>query len=110
MDDKRIDISNVPDENMKPVYLVLGIYEIHNYFAENEDKILDYIIMNEKILDIIDDINFIYTWDGLEPTVTKKRVGFLLNLTVIFDPEMEDNIIIFSNEDESENVKVQVNF
>lgn len=106
--DKKIDISEIIDESIKPVYLVLGIYEIHNYFAENEDRILDHLVMNEKLLDMIDDINFVYVKDGLEPTDVKKRVGFLLNHTVYLDPEIKDDIIIFTNEDNSDNVKVQV--
>ena len=107
MEKKKIDISSVTDEKMKPVYLIQSIYDIHYHFAEVEEKILDQLIMNEKLLDMIDDINFAYIKDGLEPTDVIKKVGYLLNFHVYLDPNQEKDYIIFTN-DNKDIVEVNV--
>jgi hypothetical protein len=88
-----IDLSSI-NTNIKNVYLVLKILDIQND-GVNEFKS---IIVNEKILNMIDSINFIYIKDGLEPTDVIKKVGYLLNLEVYIDPLNTDNVVIFNTE------------
>jgi hypothetical protein len=102
-----INLKDVSDE-MKGVYLVSKIYEIHNYFNENEEKNYDIILLNENLLEMIDSINFIYVKDGLEPSDYIKKVGYLLNLFVYLDPKQEENYIIFTNDQKDSKLKVNV--
>jgi hypothetical protein len=84
-------------EKMKGVHLVLAIYEVRDIQEEN-GKIFTDIILNETILDMIDEINFTYVKNGLEPSKVIKKVGFLNNLQVHLDPIRETNCITFTNE------------
>jgi len=94
-----LDLTKV-DEKMKSVYLVLGIYEFRDIQNDDNEKIYDQIILNEKILNMIDTINFIYVKDGLEPSGdTIKKVGYLTNLQVYLDPQRISDNIIFTNDD-----------
>ena len=97
MEKTTINVSMVKEE-MKAFYLVQSIYDVHYHYAETNDMELDRLYMNEKLLDMIDDINFAYIKDGLEPTDVIKKVGYLLNFHVYLDPNQEKDYIIFTNE------------
>ena len=98
MNNLGLDLTKV-DEKMKPVYLVLGIYEFRDIQNDDNEKIYDQIILNEKMLNMIDTINFTYVKDGLEPSDTIKKVGYLTNLQVYLDPHQVSDNIIFTNDD-----------
>ena len=87
------------EENMKPYHLVFAIYEVRDNQAE-KDKEYTSIIINEKILDMIDTINLTYIKDGLEPTNVIKKVAYLNNLQVYLDPHRETNNITFTNDND----------
>jgi phosphopantetheine adenylyltransferase len=106
MELNKIDLSGEP-ENMKAVYLVLRIYDVHNQNADQEEKIFDHIIVSQKVLDMIDSINFTYVNDGLEPTEVIKKVGYLLNLHVYLDPHKETDNVTFTN-DNKETYELEV--
>lgn len=97
MEKTTIDVSNVKGK-MRAFYLVQSIYDVHYHYAEINDIELDRLYMNEKLLNIIDDVNFAYIKDGLEPTEVVKKVGYLLNFHVYLDPNQEKDYIIFTNE------------
>lgn len=98
MDDYSIiDFTDI-EEEMKAVQLILAIYEVRDDQEEIHDKFFTDIILNEMILKMIDEINFIYVKDGLEPTTVIKKVGFLNNLQVYLDPNRKTNNITFTNE------------
>lgn len=99
MDDYSIiDFSDIKEE-MINVELVLAIYNVRDNQEEIHDRLFTDIILNETILEMIDEINFIYVKDGLEPTKVTKKVGFLNNLQVYLDPNRETNDITFTNVD-----------
>lgn len=102
-----IDLSKIKNY-MKNVYLVLKILEIHQSYIE-KNLYYNSIIVTNTLLDMIDNINFIYIKDGLEPSEDIKKIGYLLNLEVYLDPSATDNVVIFNSEtDEKIHLNVKI--
>ena len=97
MEHSKLDLSGL-NEKMKSVDLVLAIFEIRDNQFDN-NKIFTDIFLNDFMLDMIDEINFIYLKDGLEPTNIIKKVGYLNNLNVYLDPNRKTNNITFMTDD-----------
>jgi hypothetical protein len=95
-----MDISKIylndAKESMIPVYLVIRIYELNNYYIDNNGIEFDKLTVNEEILNIIDNVNFVYSKKSENETEIHK-VGFLRNFEVYLDPNKKDNTIIFEN-------------
>lgn len=97
-----IDISKEP-EYIKGYLVVNYIYSVRDKFlfpekdSPDDDDIVEYdeLIVNENILNLIDEINFIYIKDN-EHKDKIRKVGNLLNFKVYLDPLGDNNIKMFS--------------
>jgi len=91
----KIDVSNEPDY-MKGYHLVKKLYDIRDtyLFSEDQDLVIEYneLLINKEILDIIDEINFVYIKNFNYDAEEVNKVGNLLNFIVYLDPK-GDNII-----------------
>lgn len=97
MTEYKINVSSEPDY-MKGYHVVKSIYNIRDtyLFSEDGDSVeYDTLVVNKDILDVIDEINFIYIKDnGDENTV--RKVGNLLNFKVYLDPHSDNTIKMFA--------------
>ena len=91
-------------------YIVSKIYEIRDDFYFAEEKIeYDTIITNLKIINLINEINFVYLKDIpiLDQIKELTIIGILLNFKVYLDPLQNDDNIIISKEGQREhNIKI----
>jgi len=103
MDISKINLKDIKDESMIPVYLVIRIYDFNNYYIENNEIEFDRLTVNENILDIIDNVNFVYSKKSENENEIHK-VGFLRNFEVYLDPNKKDNTIVFENQNKDKAV------
>ena len=103
MDISKINLKDIKDESMIPVYLVIRIYDFNNYYIENNEMEFDKLTVNEDILDIIDNVNFVYSKKSENENEIHK-VGFLRNFEVYLDPNKKDNTIVFENQNKDKAV------
>lgn len=98
MTEYKIDVSSEPDY-MKGYHLVKSIYNIRDIylFPEEGDSIVyDKLVVNKTILNIIDEINFIYVKDNETDENSIRKVGNLLNFKVYLDSSSDNVIKMFA--------------
>lgn len=89
--------------------IVSFLYEIRDNFLINDNIEYTDIIVNYKILYLIDEINFTYV-KGLDLNNIQHitKIGYLLNLKVYLDPIMDENNIILLNK--MDQILIKLNF
>lgn len=108
MKEYKIDVSSEPDY-MKGYHVVKSIYNIRDIylFSEEGDSVeYDELLVNKDILDVIDEINFIYIKDNSTDEKIVRKVGNLLNFKVYLDPYGDNTIKMFAKGEKLINIEV----
>lgn len=111
MTEIELDLTEVKDY-MVGYSIVSKIYEIRdeNIFA---DIVINYtdLIMNINLINLIDELNFVYVKDvGILDKIKEiQKIGNLLNFSVYLDPNHPNDIITMLNKD-GQKVEIKILF